>query len=106
MLLPPAEADLQVQVDEDIIDIVPSFLENQRNELKNLYRATPAGDFHLIRRIGHSMKGVGGMYGFDWISRFGARLEYAAEHQRDQIPELLELLGAYLCNVRYTPAPT
>jgi len=97
------DTDLQVEVEEDILDIVPSFLENQRRELSTLQQVTPLGDFTRIRRIGHSMKGVGGMYGFDWISRFGARLEHAAEHQRDQIPAMLELLARYLGSVKYTP---
>jgi HPt (histidine-containing phosphotransfer) domain-containing protein len=92
--------DLIVVVDEDIIDIVPLFLDNQRKALEKMQE--DMADRTLLRRAGHSMKGVGGMYGFDWISRFGAVLEGAAERHPEQIPELLEQLGWYLGEVRFT----
>lgn len=91
--------DLIVIVDEDIIDIVPMFLENQRKALEKMHK--DVGDRTLLRRAGHSMKGVGGMYGFDWISRFGAELEGAADERPEQIPELLALLAWYLDEVRF-----
>jgi len=65
--------DLMVVVEEDILDIVPLFLDNQRKALEKLL--SNPNDPVQLRKAGHSMKGVGGMYGFDWISRFGAALE-------------------------------
>ena len=95
--------DLTVVVDEDILDIVPIFLDNQRKALEKMLEHVADGS-HL-RKAGDSMKGVGGMYGFDWISRFGAELEGAVERNPEQIPEMLEQLGWYLDEVRFTAEP-
>ncbi len=94
--------DLIVVVDEDILDIVPLFLDNQRKALEKMQQ--DLADRTQLRRAGHSMKGVGGMYGFDWISRFGAELEGAVEQHPEQIPELLEQLRWYLGEVRFIVA--
>ena len=50
-----------------------------RNDIDKLRNALKAGDFETIRIAGHSMKGAGGGYGFDEITRIGAQIETAAQ---------------------------
>ncbi len=66
-----------VRVDADIQDLVPTFLENRGEDVRKLDLARAAGDFQTVRRLGHSMKGAGGGYGFDRITEIGAELERA-----------------------------
>lgn len=67
-----------VQVDPDLLDIVPGFLENRRRDVKTIEASLTRGDFETIRVLGHRMKGDGGGYGFDRISAIGNLLELAA----------------------------
>ena len=98
---PPQPEDLIVQVEEDIADLVDGFLANQRRLVKDLSR--PGITQEEVRKAGHSMKGVGGMYGFHWISRFGAHLERVAMANPEEIPAMLKMLGDYLEVVTFKP---
>ena len=101
---PPKPEDLMVQVEEDIADLIDGFLANQRRILIDLRR--PGILNEEIRKAVHSMKGVGGMYGFHWISRFGAQLEKIAVSSPEEIPAMLQMLGDYLESVTFKVIPS
>ena len=50
-----------------------------------------------VTSIGHSIKGVGGGYGFDLMSELGAKIEIAGkESNAEAISENIEQLDHYL----------
>jgi hypothetical protein len=104
VIQPPQPEDLTVHVEEDIADLVDGFLANQRKVLADLQRPGILNDD--VRKGGHSMKGVGGMYGFHWISRFGAHLEKIAVSNPEEIPAMLQMLGDYLESVTFKVIPS
>jgi HPt (histidine-containing phosphotransfer) domain-containing protein len=67
-----------VHVDPDLEDIIPEFLENLGEDLVSIMEALDKGDYQTARRLGHSMKGSGGGYGFDAITEMGGAIEKAA----------------------------
>ena len=67
-----------VYVDRDLEEIVPGFLENRRKDAAALAAALQGHDLKTVRVLGHRMKGDGGGYGFQEISRIGDVLEQAA----------------------------
>jgi HPt (histidine-containing phosphotransfer) domain-containing protein len=69
---------IRVEIDPDLEDLIPGFLENRAKDIRAIRALVAAGDMERIRIIGHSMKGVGGGYGFDEITHLGARIEKAA----------------------------
>ena len=86
-----------VIVDVDLEDLIPGFLENRTKELATLRTALEGADYQSVQSIGHSMKGVGGGYGFDGITELGRDLEGAAKIQdRDGIAALVEKYADYL----------
>ena len=103
MPLPSPEAYLDVLVDEDILDMIDDFLHNQRAEVEKLRQAMANGDRDSCRRIGHTMKGVGGMYGFHWLSLVALEIEHASKEDPTQLPPLVEMLAGYLERVQYRP---
>ena len=74
-----------VNVDPDIEDIVPIFLQNRHDDVESIIKALQHGDFETIRILGHSMKGSGGGYGFDGITDIGQYLEQAAKEQNSEM---------------------
>ena len=89
-----------VQVDPDLEDLIPGFLENRNTDVEKLRSALEDNDFENIRSIGHSIKGVGGGYGFDQMSVLGADIESAAkENNADEIGEKINQLNDYLQHV-------
>jgi HPt (histidine-containing phosphotransfer) domain-containing protein len=67
-----------VYIDPDLEAIVPGFLENRRKDAAALDTALRGNDWTTLRLLGHRMKGDGGGYGFQEISRIGDALEQAA----------------------------
>ncbi len=94
-----------VQVDPDLEDLIPGFLENRNSDVEKLRSALDDNDFENLRSIGHSIKGVGGGYGFDLMSELGADIEFAAkESNADEIREKINQLDNYLkcVKIEYT----
>ncbi len=90
-----------VYVDEDLEDLVPGFLENRNEDVDTIKRLIQEGNFSDIQRIGHSMKGSGGGYGFDKISELGKGIEeFSKAENKDEILKLVDDLVHYLSAVK------
>jgi HPt (histidine-containing phosphotransfer) domain-containing protein len=87
-----------VTVDPDLEALIPGFLDNRRKDLAALREALQRGDCQALQFTGHSLKGVGGGYGFNGLSEIGARIESLAK-TRDvagigpQVDALADYLG-------------
>lgn len=91
---------IPVQIDPDLKDLIPGFLENRAHDAERLEALLAAKDFDEIRLVGHSMKGVGGGYGFDAITDYGAEIEQGALAQDEQrIRDNVSALRDYLARV-------
>ncbi len=87
-----------VQIDPDLKEIVPGFLENRRRDLNTLEGCLQQQDLETVRLLGHRMKGDGGGYGFARISEIGHHLEAAALTRdfatlKDQCAQLKDFLA-------------
>ena len=88
-------------VERAILDLIPAFLNNRRREVESLRHALVLGDFELVRHLGHRMRGVGGSYGFEYITLLGRRLEHCGrERDADLLAALVAEYADYLSTVR------
>ncbi|MCC7431309.1 Hpt domain-containing protein [bacterium] len=93
--------DILVKIDIDLEDLVPGFLENRHNDIDLIKKLINEGNFSEIQRIGHSMKGSGGGYGFDEISVIGKYIEEASkEKDVNVILENIKNLADYLAAIK------
>jgi len=91
------EKGIVVYVDSDLEDLIPMFLENRHKDVEEIRRLLKEGNLGEIRRLGHSMKGSGGGYGFDEISEIGRNIEEAAKSgDGGKIEKLSSQLAEYL----------
>jgi HPt (histidine-containing phosphotransfer) domain-containing protein len=89
-----------VYIDPDLEEIVPRFLENRRNDAAALASAIQGNDLKTVRLLGHRMKGDGGGYGFQEISRIGEVLEQAAlREDREVMTQQTAALASFLAQV-------
>lgn len=94
-------ADIRIEIDQELVSVVPDYLENRRLDCQLIERLLAAGDLAEIRTMGHRMKGSGGSYGFDAISEIGEILELAAlAADDDRIRSSVERLRNYLSRIR------
>ncbi|HSD42760.1 MAG TPA: Hpt domain-containing protein [Burkholderiales bacterium] len=89
----------RVLVSGELRDLIPRFLDNRRLELGQLGDAIARSDLEAARCIGHGLKGVGGGYGFDEITRLGAAIEHCARAGGAGLEELVRELAEYLESV-------
>jgi len=98
-----AENKIAVSIDGDLEDLIPGFLDNRRKDIESLKEALSVKNIESLKSIGHSLKGVGGGYGFDGLSEIGAEIESKAKS--DDITgmnTLIENLTDYLDRVEIT----
>ena len=89
-----------VYVDEDLADLIPEFLENRRRDVEQIKRLIQEGKYEELARLGHTMKGSGGGYGFTEISEIGQAIEEAgARGDREAMTRLCDRLAAHLAAV-------
>jgi len=86
-----------VNIDPDLEELIPGFLENRIKDIQILEKAAGQQDFAALKSVGHSLKGVGGGYGFARITELGAGIEASAkENDMERINQLISDLAEYL----------
>jgi len=94
------EEKIIVHVDAELKDLIPGFIDNRRKDIRTLETALRKDDYETIRKLGHSMKGSGGGYGFNAITDIGRSLENASKEKNDEeIRKWVDELLNYLQNV-------
>jgi len=90
----------EVYIDSDLEFLIPQFLENREDDIKQLEKLLKESNFDQIRIIGHSLKGSGGGYGFDYLTKIGSQIEKMAELKNEQkIKKMIYELENYLSNL-------
>ena len=86
-----------VKVDSDLEELIPGFLENRKKDLISLIEALKNKNYPGMQSTGHSLKGVGGGYGFAQLSELGAQIENSAKaSDSEALAQHIQQLGDYL----------
>ena len=82
-----------VNIDRDLEDLIPEYLENRRKDIIEIRKLLTLNDFDTIKRLSHNIKGSGGSFGFQRISEIGITMEQAAKDcvQAEILKSLSEL---------------
>jgi len=87
----------RIEIDKDLKPIIPQFMENRKNNIKEIESYLKKNNYKEIEIIGHSMKGSGGGYGFEEITKIGEKIEKAAKDENEEeITRQVEYLNIYL----------
>ena len=69
--------------DEDFAELLEMFIDSVADRRAELQSAFQQGDFESIRVISHQLKGAGGGYGFEGLTRVAANVEHNASETPD-----------------------
>ena len=95
---------IAIGVDEEIIDLLPTYIANRWTDIEIAGKALQDRDFEALRCMGHTMKGSGGGFGLDEVARLGQEIEASAkEGDSARIAQLLERLRDFLERVQVFP---
>ncbi|EFL52151.1 multi-sensor hybrid histidine kinase [Solidesulfovibrio fructosivorans JJ]] len=79
---PPAAVIAErIEVDADLRELMPAFLDEIDQEMDSIARSIRHGDFEELRRLGHGLKGAAGNYELQALSELYRGLEHAAKNQ-------------------------
>ena len=94
---PEDDTAIRVTIDPDLSDLIPGYIDHRKEDVVKLHEFLKTREYREIERCGHSMKGSGGGYGFDEITRIGAFIEKAGKARNaGRIEEGIEKLEHYL----------
>ena len=92
-----------IEIDEDLEDIVPGFLENRKKDLIELQKYLKSNELSEIEKISHKVSGSSGGYGFHELGKIAKDLErLAMENTLEGVEELITRFGNYINNVKVT----
>jgi CheY-like chemotaxis protein len=95
------------ELDPEIMDLVPSYIESRHIEMEEISMALQKSDFHVIRILGHNMKGVASSYGFEALSQLGALLEESAVlKDRESTVLIFQKIKTYLASLNIKAGET
>ena len=101
VLMTTSQTAWVVRPDPDLADLIPTFIQNRRNELAELQVARKSGDYEFIRRMSHTWKGICRPYGFVHLETLSKSLEDAGEREdASDVETIVNEMGSYLDNVR------
>ncbi len=90
-----------VRPDPDLADLIPSFMQNRKNELEELKQARSRNDYEFIRRMSHTWKGIARPYGFIHLETLSRSLEEAGERENaTDVERIINEIADYIENVR------
>jgi HPt (histidine-containing phosphotransfer) domain-containing protein len=99
-------ARVTVEVEPDLIELIPAFLTRKRADLQTLKDALEKGDLSAVGALGHRIKGEGGSFGFDVMTEIGAALEAAGKKgDRESAGQLISDLSQYLEKIDVVEGP-
>ena len=99
--IPEDTQDYTVEVDAELYELVPLFMDTMRSNITEMQQALPEKNFDVICRHGHSQKGLGSTYGFDYLSHVGYKIETAGmQKNADEVAKLLKVMESYLEKVQ------
>ncbi len=90
----------KVEIDADLADLIPQFMENRKKDLIQLQALAKQGDSSGLTQMTHRLKGVAAGYGFSDLSALASQLELAAktgDTSRYQV--LVNQIASHLANV-------
>ena len=91
---------IKVEVDADLQDLIPQFLENRKKDLETLRGLVEKKDIEGLAALAHKIKGAAAGYGFAALSHYAAQIEVAAKkNDFTPIPQLVSEMKGHFENV-------
>ena len=96
----PLYSKIRVQVDKDLADIMPTFLNNRNKDIELITKSLSTGDLAGIESVAHKLAGNAGGYGLADLGIIGREMETSAKQKNmEQVQKLFQKMKDYLANL-------
>lgn len=98
---PTGGQPIVVHIDPELRPLIAGFLEKRRAEVTTLRDRVAEGDLDGLQAAGHSLKGLGGGYGFEELSELGRSLEaHAKDGDLEAVRSTITAIADYVDHVQ------
>ncbi|MGZ3774810.1 MAG: Hpt domain-containing protein [Pseudobdellovibrionaceae bacterium] len=97
---------IKVEIDADLEDLIPQFLENRKKDIEVLQQLIEKNDLTALAQLAHKVKGAATSYGFAELGELASQIEMQAKsNQSHQLPELIQKMKTHFLKieVHYVP---
>lgn len=91
-----ATTKIIVDIDADLEDLIPKFLENRRNDVQTLQALIENNDVNALAQLAHKIKGSSASYGFIQLSSLAHELEKAVKNDVGSLDAITNEMKIYL----------
>jgi HPt (histidine-containing phosphotransfer) domain-containing protein len=89
-----------ITVSEDVIDLIPGFLERRQDDMEQFRQELKRGDAAAIGFRAHTIKGSAGSFGFDHLSELATQLEKAGKSaDLARSAELIDAIAEHMASL-------
>lgn len=89
-----------VEIDADLQDLVPQFVENRKKDIETLRELVQKDDLEAISQLAHKIKGAAAGYGFNELSDLAAQMEKASKTQdHHPLSGLVQQMETHFLNI-------
>jgi HPt (histidine-containing phosphotransfer) domain-containing protein len=100
------EDNIIVEIEADIADLVPGFLENRKKNIEEIEGYLISKDFEQITSIAHKIKGSSRLYGFQELADISSNLEQSGKDKNfDKIIKYFEDLKNNFARIKVVIKP-
>lgn len=93
-------AKIKVEIDSDLQDLIPQFIENRKKDIESLQSLVASNDLTAIAALAHKIKGAAAGYGFADLSGIASEMEKAAKNnQADPLKGLANDMKTHFENI-------
>lgn len=91
---------VKVEIDADLQDLVPQFVENRKKDLDSFDLLIQNNDLVALGQLAHKVKGAAAGYGFLQLSQLAADMEKAVKDSDQKVlPEILKKMRDHFLNI-------
>ncbi|HWU41961.1 MAG TPA: Hpt domain-containing protein [Bdellovibrio sp.] len=89
-----------LEIDADLQDLIPQFLENRKKDIASLQAMVAQNDLTAIAQLAHKIKGAAAGYGFADLSKMASEMEVAAKNSDNgPLSDLAEKMKKHFENI-------
>lgn len=93
-------AKVTVEIDADLQDLVPQFVENRKKDIESLQSLVAKKDLEAIALLTHKIKGAAAGYGFNELSEIAAQMEKASKNNDNaSLDGLIKKMESHFSNI-------
>lgn len=91
---------IRVEIDVDLQDLIPQFVENRKKDIASLEQLIENEDCVAIAQLAHKIKGAAAGYGFSELSELAAQLEKAVKNgDQSVLSDIVKKMRIHFLNI-------